>query len=363
MRRAAVLAVLLLWCSPAFAVSFAPFRLVAGTSSGSYTAYSADTGSNNLYLNSSELGASRNTTQDPDIVFADDFEDQAWYSCDCDNRPSSISQDGWCGTVYSGTTSGSCPNGPNVLNAIISGGAVGSSWAGNYGSMASTSCGSGCAGNMAEHELGPTTQTGYNELWIRFYWQFSSDFVLQGNTKLLTFKTTSPGTAGFDIGSMGTGENSDRLPICPQYDCNTIGYVNPQNTGAPSSAFLWPNMGSAFHFDDYGGHWIATEVHIKLETTAGVTQDGMWEVWADDCGVDGLSCPNSLTQRASFTNIRWRVPGNTSLIRTVWFEGQRDYRTGSSYDGTNLAHGSYLYVDQIMIKKANGPIGPVQLPN
>lgn len=338
----------------------APWVAVLG-GGGSYTVYAANA-TNALFLNSSELGASRHTTTDPDIVLADDFEDQSWYECSCNQRASALAVDNWCGTIFSGSGP-TCSEGPNVLNAAINLGAAGSSWAGNTGSMASTSCSSGCQGNMAEHELGPTVQTGYTELWIRWYWKFSDDFNLAGNTKFLSLKTYAPGIPGFDIGAMGTGEGSRKMPICPAYDCQALGFINPQNTGAPSSAFLWPNENGGYIFDAHDGNWTVMEVHIKLETTAGVTQDGIWEYWADDCGPSGLSCPATLTRRAHFTNVRWRAPGNNLPIRVVWFENQRDFSDGGPYNGSNLSTGDHVYLDQVMVKKANGPIGPVVLPN
>lgn len=350
MRWLAILA--LLWSGVASA-QYLPLK-VNNVGGGDYTVYT-DNNTNHLYLNSSEIGASRHTTLDSDIVFADDFEDGSWYEADCSDRSSALAVDGWCGNIFN--------NGPNPANAVITPGVAGSLVAGNYGSMASTSCGSGCSSNMADHELGPTAGNQYNELWVRFYWKFAPGFVLQGNTKLLTFTTNVAGFGGFDVGSWGTGTGPrDQLPMGSYYDCNILDYWNPQNDTV-NTCYLRQNQGNNFVFDDHGGNWIFVEIHIKLETTAGTTQDGVWEMWADDCGSDGLSCPSTPTLRASFNNIRWKAPGNNDGIQSVWFEGQRDYSSGSSFDGTNLSYGDYIYVDQIMVKSANGPIGPVELPN
>lgn len=351
MRWMAILA--LLWSGMASA-QYLPLK-VNNVGGGSYTFYSTDTGTNHLYYNSSEIGCTRTGTVSSTVVLCDDFGDGAWYECNCDQRSSELAVDGWCGTIFSGSGP-TCSQGPNILNAINSdfdAGITGADYSASTGAFDCSTASSGCDENMADHNLGPSNNS-YNELYLRAYIKFAPSFVLQGNTKLLTFNTTPAGTGGVFVGSLGTG-SGDALTICPVRDCSELGYVNPLDTSGAGDPFLHHNV-SSFNFETSAGNWVFVEFHVKLETTAGTSQDGVWELWADNCGSDITTCPSSPTLRASYNNVRWRSTTNTDLIESIWLESN----TGGA--GVAKSTGDYLLWKFLRVE-TSGPIGVLELPN
>ena len=340
-----------------------------GGGGGDYTVYAAD-GTDHLYLNSSEIGCTRNTTTDSDVVLCDDFQDGDWYRCGYDdvaaNGNDLTTQDGWAGTIYTDYGGSGCQwtpdsgDGPEFYGAATGGGVGvgGITYAADSGE--GTNGTSGGSGHMAEHNLGPSNNE-YDELWIRFYMQYASNANIQGNYKLLTINNKTAPYGGIWVGGLGAGEG-DSLAICPVYDCNVLGYNNPQNTGG-SSPYLKHNV-SSFDFDAHNGNWIKVEIHIALESTIGDTgsRDGVWQLWADDCGSDGLSCPGTPTLRADFDNVLWRCPSGgcaeSDGIRSLWLESQWDVNGGVSFVG-DYTRFNFLRVE---INRST-PIGAVELPN
>src|SRR5438132_12922502 len=65
------------------------------------------------------------------------------------------------------------------------------------------------------------------------------------------------------------------------------------------------------------GHWYYIELHVKLNTPG--VYDGVYDLWLDDCGTNGLGCTGSGTLRAHYTNVFYRADSSLTL-GGFWFE-------------------------------------------
>ena len=101
------------------------------------------------------------------------------------------------------------------------------------------------------------------------------------------------------------------------------------------------NMGNDLTIQS--GNWYYYEVHYKLSDPG--QANGVFELWLDNCGASGTSCPATPTLRMRRTDVRNDRTSTNQLIRTLWFEA---WSNPSS-------RGERLW-DQIKVSKG-GPIG------
>src|SRR5690606_22854503 len=94
------------------------------------------------------------------------------------------------------------------------------------------------------------------------------------------------------------------------------------------------------------GNWYFFEVHYKLSSPGG--SDGVFELWMDNCGPSGTSCPASPTLRMRRTDVRNDRRSTSEQIRVLWFESWAN----------PVSRGERL-IDQIKVSKT-GPIGFMQ---
>jgi hypothetical protein len=302
------------------------------------------------YLNSSEPGCDGS---DPNVVLCDDFERGSWAtSFDDDQAPANA---GWylspigsngslpyviCGT---GSRDGGQATGPGAVGTNCT--------AYTISTFNDTNGGNAIRG---EHGYGPNPDLSgtvgastYNELYFRFYVKTSTGFQwpFAAGQKIISHGIANVGAGGIDIA--GAPTRNSTFEACPIYDCGTLNFANPQNTkpGCLAGAYLCQNVGTLFDLAGLQNHWIFIEGHIKLNTFTGTTpnQDGIWEMWLSDCGVNGLGCTGTPTLRARFTNVRW-VNNNNQLGKFFFdFWG-------------NPAVGGTFYWDQLKVSRV-GPIG------
>ncbi len=267
-----------------------------------------------LYLNSSEPGCDGS---DPTVVWCDDFEHDAtggtsgnkWYGLNCDQaQAGGLAQTkGWCGTIYANSY---------IPNSVVCGGqgAAGSSCAATSGLLPGPNPDN--TGNMGDHDAGPASG-GYQTLYFRLMIKYSVGHST-GPLKTLTFNKWGAGNGGISIGGFGNGGGP--WSMCPVQDCNSLGFMNPQNTGCAfgSNYYLCQNQNRNLDFSSLTGHWLAMQLRVTMNTGGG--QNGVYELYLDDCGVNGLGCTGTPTLRSRFTNVRW-TPGSDT-IKSIWVENQ-----------------------------------------
>lgn len=266
----------------------------------------------NMYFNSAENGCGT----DANVLLCDDFEDGDWYGVDYDQAVRSgglLQADGWGGTIYANPIA---PAGAAVCGGA---GVNGTNCAGTHGTLSGSQGGR----NMAEHELSQRV----TEVYARYYTKALAGYRF-GAEKVLTFNITNGGgikwgNLHFNCGSGGgaTVGNLQYQPTPPETrTCQSIMNVQPDR-------------------------WYYIEVHLKLNTPG--QSDGVLQVWGDDCGVAGTSCPATPTPRLNITNWRFNRGSSSELIGSLWWENWAN--PGSS--GTRL-------IDQIKVSRV-GPIGPM----
>jgi hypothetical protein len=91
------------------------------------------------------------------------------------------------------------------------------------------------------------------------------------------------------------------------------------------------------------GNWYFYEVHYKLSSPGG--SNGVFELWVDNCGSTGTSCPATPTLRLRRTDVRNGRASTSELIRVLWFEAWANPNSSGE-----------RYWDQIKVSKV-GPIG------
>jgi hypothetical protein len=200
---------------------------------------------------------------------------------------------------------------------------------------------------MADHNLGPTVGTGYNEVYLRYYYKASTNYIY-GAQKMITINPVGNGAGGILIGGVahpfgGSGE----MLACPVWDCNGS-RNNPQCRAprCPSNSYYNQNVGplsNVFDMNAIVGHWIYIEFHIKMNTPG--VNDGIFELWMDDCGTSGLLCTGTPTLRSQYTNAGWQDASHNRLVGNFWYE-----------NWANIGSVGQEWYDQIIASRT-GPIG------
>jgi len=173
--------------------------------------------------------------------------------------------------------------------------------------------------------------TAYNELYVRFYFKQLSGYVHNNNQKFMSL-ITGAYSGGIDQGGL-VGRTMREPQACPQWTCNEL-----------SEGYLDQNQGQNI-FIESDSHWYFIEVHFKINTFN--TRNGIFQLWINDCGTNGLGCTGTPTLRSSFTNVGWIGGSSTTstVVGSAWF----DIWGNPSDVGT-------MYIDQLIVSKA-GPIG------
>ena len=291
------------------------------------------------YLNCSSTEPGINS--DTNTLFCDDFEDGGWAATDGDcKNPSSGAQITACTDAGSATSYG--PNDGwsmtiNPPNDFVdpdgtdfgrcgSAGAVGTNCAVTSDEIPSTN------GNQiqGEHWFTPAKAT-YAEVYFRYYL-----FQRCGDGR--SYPCETPASGDFKIGHEKTvnfyttvgGSN-----CCISNKFFSTGEIRMQVlTGGGS----WLGQNISF-INIVNGRWYYIEHHIILETTTSA-DDGIWQLWIDDCGTTGLDCSGPGTLRSSHTGIDWgTVTGEE--VDHIWFE-----------NWGNVSSEGEEYYDQIVASKS-----------
>lgn len=268
----------------------------------------------NMFFNSSESGCDGN---DPNVLMCDDFDDGDWYNKNCDQANSSgglLQTDGWCGTIY---------NNVGLAAGTVRCGGVGVN---NSACAATTGILSGNTGNMADHAL----PIGVDEIWVRFYTKPLAGYQF-GAEKMLTFNDGLAGGAGIKFGNLSWNCAGSTAPTGNV----TMGFPVPMDVCQSQ------NLGNGLTIQS--GNWYFYEVHYKL---GGPGQaNGLFELWLDNCGPNGNSCPANPTLRMRRSDVLNNRNSNSELIRVLWFEAWSN----------PLSQGE-RYWDRIKVSRV-GPIG------
>jgi hypothetical protein len=268
------------------------------------------------YFNSAEPGCDGS---DSNVLMCDDFEDGVWYRINCDQGSITDSPSGgWCGTIY---TNPITPPGAAVCGSL---GAVGTNCAADGG----LHTGSIGGVNMADHNF--VGHARVDEVFVRYYYKTDSGYVW-GAEKSVTFNDCCAGVGGIKWGNFsfncaaGTPSSTASL---------TMGIV-------AEDICQRQNVGNNITIQS--GRWYFFELHMKLNTPG--AKDGVWEVWVNDCGTNGLGCTGTPTLRMRRTDVNWGRTSTNDKIGSLWWE---NWANPPSV-GTN-------YIDQIKVSKV-GPIG------
>jgi hypothetical protein len=361
--------------------------LFAGLVFGGLALLAASAARADTYFNSSEPGCNP-SSPNPNYLMCDDFEISGvgnspnghWYGEDCDtanaNGGIATRTKGWCGTIYAnpitpagaaycgskgigGTdcaaTSGVHPgssltatvNAGDTTIPLIDTSSMPSSSSGSYklfndtiqwtGKTATTITGVsgitktygagsplGVIGgrNMAQH--GFIGGAVVNEAYWRLYFQPQANYN-GGHEKM------------FDFLGQGSGPI---LEVCYNYfgseTIKCIPFIH-------QPGWLGSNISTAPTL--VPGHWYFIEMHVKLNTPG--VSDGVFEMWMDDCGTNGLGCKGTPTLRMRYNNVLYR--NNTTeaniQISGIWIENWANAPTVGE-----------MYYDQLIVSKT-GPIG------
>ncbi len=288
-----------------------------GPLAGSATMQIADAPPPSMFFSSSESGCGT----DSNVVLCDDFEDGTWYEKNCDQANGSgglLQTDGWCGTIFNNAGlaggTGRCGNVGFKSNCAAT--------TGNKGSGGTSST----TGNMADHALAQ----GAGEIWVRFYTKPLAGYRF-GQEKWLTFNADEPGSGGIRWGNLmwncgGTTGSSGTMSM----------HFNP-----PMDICQKQNQGNDLDF--VAGNWYFTEVHYRLNSPG--QANGLFELWVDNCGPSGTTCPATPTLRLRRSDVQTDRASTSEQIRVLWFEAWSEpFSFGERY------------VDQIKVSKV-GPIG------
>jgi len=179
---------------------------------------------------------------------------------------------------------------------------------------------------MGDHDLAQ----GVDEVWVRFYTKPLSGYTF-GAEKMLTFNDGHAGDGGIRWGNLS-------------WNCAS----SAQATGFITMGFPVPmdicqkqNVGNDITIQ--AGNWYFYEVHYRLSTPG--RADGLFELWVDNCGSSGTSCPAAPTLRMRRTDVNNGRTSTSELIRVLWFEAW-----------SNPVTVGERYLDQIKVAKT-GPIG------
>jgi hypothetical protein len=322
------------------------------------------------YLNSSEPQC--NGT-DPRVLMCDDFEDGAWAETNCsgfrngvkvtNNALNYAPNDGWClDTDYA-------DNFTVNNNFTVNVGAAGTSRAATSGVRVVSAGGQGM---MASHGL-PGDHT---EIYIRQYIYFKSDYV-GGHEKMLSIIPETTQSSGTNIITISYNFSGTGQYCLISYAYQTDGRVAEEGPGQDAwtcgadSGLLPPGIGK----DSLGnttptgprlifqrGHWYYVEVHIRLNTITGTTanHDGLYDLWMDDCGTNGLGCTGPGTLRATYNKYKLWGPAQLNAnggahIRGVWQE---------NWSNNPVSLGTTYYDQYVVATRRIGPMnaGPTVAP-
>jgi hypothetical protein len=270
------------------------------------------------YLNSTEPMC--NGT-DPTVLLCDDFEDGKWYvtNADTSGGKNNPENDGWAGNIFASTPA----------NAVC-----GSAGAAGTNCTATTGVRFNDAKYQAWHWFGPN-ENQYEEIYHRFYVKFSLGYDF-GHEKLVAYHRDA--SINTQIGFLHSPWGHNKLSI----------FVNV------SSLWLDQNQGNDLSWTP--GHWYYVEVHWRLDTTQGAA-NGLVEVWADDCGANGLGCTGPGTLRLRHTGQNIRVAnglGFGTINQENWLPTSPPSFTG----------GGEVHNDQVVVRTRRiGPMGVMQPPS
>lgn len=288
-----------------------------------------------MYFNSSEPGCDGT---DPDVLWCDDFEDgdYGWTFTD----PADPRNDGWLFTPRApecGGENGNCQNGTLITASPLHGARCGGVGAG--GTNCTASSGPTVSGSnyyqapyMGDHNLASRK----SEIYFRYYIKKVAPFTA-GGQKHLTFNRDQWDGGIWFANLTSGGQGPDLLP--------------PQGSAKRREDMLIPAEGQMRTPNIADWSWVANvwfyiEVHLKLNTPG--VANGVYELWVDNCGPTGTSCPASPTLRAQHTNVRFRSSSDNSLIGDVWLENWANPKSSGEE-----------YYDQI--KVATRRVGPMNV--
>jgi hypothetical protein len=140
--------------------------------------------------------------------------------------------------------------------------------------------------------------------------------------------------------------------VTPASNC-LYGWCTFQNIvngspGVPTDSGTCAAGHTCYEFGDNNGHWYYIEHHIRYNSTG--NNDGIYEMWMDDCGIDGLQngCATGGTLRTRYTGLQF----NGSPIAAIWTE-----QHGGSAPVSEQV-GSEYYWDQWAVMSVRvGPMG------
>ena len=269
------------------------------------------------FLNSSEPLCQGN---DSSVLLCDDWEDGVWMTSNCSSNggPTNPDNDGWCGvTSYLNQQSpgldgkGFSPPAVPGYAICAQAGAAGTSCAATSAKRAlppdnGEPPGGYSHGMMGEHDL-LNGQTA-TDFYIRFYLKLMGDYdVGAGNEKVMTHR--------------------DNSGNCCLVFLNYNAWVCDQ-TQLVMYADRWYCQNQGNDVTLVNDHWYYVEAHYKLNSVG--QANGLYELWIDDCGTNGLGCTGPGTLRASYSNVTYRT--NSATIGNVWIENYANAPTS----GTSL---------------------------
>lgn len=281
------------------------------------------TGPNSMYFNSAEAGCGT----DSNVLLCDDFEDGMWYEKNCDQANASgglLQTDGWCGTIFNNAGlaagTGRCGNAGFKSNCAAT-----TQIKGTTPGVSTTT------GNMADHDL---ASGGSDDIYARWYTKPMLGYLF-GQEKWLTFNASGVGSGGIRWGNLmwncGQGGTTGTTTAKPRMHLNV-----PQDG-------CW-NQNQNNDITMSAGNWYFVEVHYKLNTPG--QANGLFELWVDNCGPNGTTCPATPTLRTRLPAVQTDRASLSEKITTLWFEA---WAEGPFTTGERL-------VDQIKVSKV-GPIG------
>ena len=266
-----------------------------------------------IYFNSSEPGCNGS---DPNVLWCDDFERGYWAKTMADPN---VTNAGWNMTPFppagswhdsAGTNFGRC-GGQGVAGTNC---AVTSGFHPNA---------IGQAPAMGDHSFNGTQSV--DDIYMRHYRKFLPGFQF-GAEKIWTVNPCCAGIGGIKFAN------------------NSLGAVASVGSQAsPVTTVAAEDANRSWNYTVTSGNWYYIEEHIKLNTPG--VANGVLEIWADNCGANGLGCTGTPTLRVQYTNVMWRLAGDNTQIGSIWLE-----------NWSNIPSIGEEYYDQIKVSKV-GPIG------
>jgi hypothetical protein len=191
---------------------------------------------------------------------------------------------------------------------------------------------------MADHNL--VNQISVNEFYFRYYLKPLPGYEY-GHQKMLSINKGFAGVGGIYFGGVSSYFGGPaQLAVNPHYD--SLVY-DSDPTAYNTKVWRHQNQGNDMFLES--GRWYYIEYHLKLNTPG--FADGIWEVWIDDCGADGLGCTGPGTLRAQHTDVQWVAPNDDSWVGSLWLE-----------NWANAPSIGEEYYDQIIASKSR--VGPMR---